>query len=174
VIRAADALEPFRAALLDGDYDVEVRELPGLGPVLLAETRYALVLCLSSSWEAATQRTEEAQAALTQLAAEHPSPRSWDLYLVLVAEEDHDSPEREALESDTRYARKLVATGVGDSPARAEQALRPLLPLRGAAKFDAIDPIEAVRAELVGQGIDPALADTALGSFLSGGEIVVP
>jgi hypothetical protein len=174
MIRAADALEPFREVLIAGEYTVEIRPVENLGPVLLAETEHALVLCLACSWEDAVSRAEEAQAVLTRLATEHPSPRTWDLYVVVAVEDTRDAPERKELEFDTRYARKLVAVGVGDSPQRAERALRPLLPLRGAAALLPIDPLEALRTELLDQDVDTTLVDAAITSFSTAGKVVIP
>ncbi len=174
MIRAVDALEPLRAVLLEGGYAVEPQDLSDFGPTLLAETEHALVLCIIATWDAAEDYVEEAQARLSRLAAIHPSPRSWDLYVVLVITDDRDDPLREMLESDTRYARKLVLVGIGESTTRAERALLALLPLRPTARFAATDPLTALREELRTEGVDPALADTALASFASTGRVDIP
>ena len=51
---------------------------------------------------------------LTTVAAEHPSARRWDLYVVAIVPQGatplHDTI-RETVEHDTRYARKLVVAG---------------------------------------------------------------
>lgn len=174
MIRVVDALEPFRAVLADAGYDVEVRSVADLGEVLLAETRHALVMCAICEWDYVRGRVDEAQAALTQLAAEHPSPRAWDLYVVAIIDDQRDMPDRELLEADTRYARKLVAVGVGDSTKRATHALRPLLPLEGAAPLEPIDPLSAIRAELLDLDVDASLADAALESFKTTRTVRIP
>lgn len=174
MIRAVDALEPLRAVLLEGGYAVEPQDLPDLGPTLLAETEYALVLCITATWETVGDYVEEAQARLSRLAAIHPSPRSWDLYVVVVITDDRDDPLRETLESDTRYARKLVLVGTGESSARAERGLLALLPLRPTSRFVATDPLAALREELRTEGIEATLADTALASFASTGAVDIP
>ena len=81
MIRAADALEHCRAILEAAAYDVEAREVDELGPVLIAETLYALVMAVAVPEEGVERFVEDAQAALTRFAAVHPSPRSWDLDL---------------------------------------------------------------------------------------------
>jgi hypothetical protein len=174
VIRTVDALEPFRVVLREGGYALESRDLPELGATLLAETEHSLVLCIATRWETLDDRVDEAQAQLTRLAAVHPSPRSWDLYVIVVVTDDRDNRRRESVESDTRYARKIVAVGVGESRARAERALLALLPLRPTARFDASDPLVAVRDELVAQGVDVDVARTALASFARNGTVEIP
>jgi hypothetical protein len=174
MIRAVDALEPLRAVLHDGGYAVEPQDLPALGLALLAETEHALVLCITAVWDTVEEDLEEAQARLTRLAAIHPSPRSWDLYVVAVITDDRDDPRREMLEGDTRYARKLILVGVGQSTTRAERALLSLLPLRPTARFTATDPLAGVRDELLAQGVEADVADTALASFVSAGRVDVP
>lgn len=173
-MRAVDSLEPFRTILADGGYRVDDIELPEIGPAILAETPYALVLCIITSWQDALGHVENAQAALTRLSAEHPSPRSWDLYVVVVVDEDADDSVRVQLECDTRYARKLVAVGVAGRPALAERALLSLRPLRGAAQPEPIEPLAALRRELDSLGVDEALAGAALSSFASSGQVTLP
>jgi hypothetical protein len=173
MIRPADALEHCRAVLMAGGYDVDFSEEEGLGPVLLAETLYALVMAVVVPEDGTERFVEEAQATLTRYAAAHPSPRSWDLYLVLVVPGDNQSYDavRDAVESDTRYARKLVVTG---DRATTERILRLLLPLRPVAQIELTEPLGAMRAMLVGAHIEVTLADAALSSFAETGEVHIP
>ena len=170
------ALEPFREILAEGGYTVQDIELGELGSALAAETPYALVLCLLVAWEDLEEHIEHAQAELTNLAAKHPSPRSWDLYVIAVlpqADPRYDAV-REALESDTRYARKIVAVGANGGRAAAERALRSLLPLRPAASIPLIDPLQAVRQELIGLEVDTAVVERALDAFKRDAEVLIP
>lgn len=172
MIRPVDELEHCRAVLTAGGYDVDFREEPELGPVLLAETLYALVMAVVAPEDGVERFVEDAQGTLTRYAAVHPSPRSWDLYLVLVIVDDgaHYDAARDAFESDTRYARKLVVTGDQDTT---ERLLRPLLPLRPTPEIELSDPLCAVRAELLDASIDEAAVDAAVTSFAKTAEVRV-
>jgi hypothetical protein len=172
MIRSAEALENCRAVLAAGDYDVEFRDEKALGPVLLAETLYALVMAVIVPDEDPAHFVDDAQATMTRYAAVHPSPRSWDLYLVLVVPEDRHRYEamRDAFESDTRYARKLVVTG---DRGTTERLLRLLLPLRPVPEIELTDPLRTVQSKLVDLGLDSTLVDTAVSSFNKGGEVQV-
>jgi hypothetical protein len=140
----ADPLTICRRVLTEGGFTVDRREVPLLGTVLIAETRDALAMIVVSAWQQIVEHVEEAQAQLTRLAAIHPSPRSWDLYIVIVV--DRLQPRfdrvREQLEADTRYARKLVVAGV--APA-IDRRLRALLPLRPVPHIELVEPMSAVR-----------------------------
>jgi len=157
--------------LAGGGYEVGARELGGV-PILLAETLYALVMVVEIPDEEVERFVEEAQAHLTQLAATHPSPRRWDLYLVLVVEGDtrRYHAVRERFLNDTRYARKLVVT---NDHRRLEQLLRPLLPLRPLPDLALEDPLAAVRRQLQAEDIDPNLIDAAVRSFERTGEVTI-
>lgn len=170
MIRVADELEHCRAVLTDAGYDLDAREINGLGPVLLAETLYALVMVAAVPEEGVERFVEDAQGSLTHIAAIHPSPRSWDLYLVLVVNTSRYDDIREAFEADTRYARKFVVTG---ERRQIERLLRPLLPLRAVPEVELTDSLQAVRDELLEAGVDKDLVDAAIASFERTSEITV-
>jgi hypothetical protein len=177
MIRLADQLEPLARVLRAGDFAVDEVTFAELGACLLAETPHALVLCVVGDWETLPATIEEAQATLTNLAAQHPSPRSWDLYVVVSIGRSADEAEeilRERIEHDTRFARKFVLAGHVADDAAVERALRPLLPLRSAASVHLADPLDAVRTELLGAGVDSDVVDHALTSFRASGEIDIP
>jgi hypothetical protein len=171
MIRAADELEHCRAVLTQAGYDVDAREMDGLGPVLLAETLYALVMVAAVPEDDVERFVEDAQASLTHIAAIQPSPRSWDLYLVLVVDATRYDDIREAFEADTRYARKLIVTG---GRSQTERLLRPLLPFRAVPEVELTDPLRAVRDELLEAGVEEDLVAVAIGSFERTSEITVP
>jgi hypothetical protein len=176
VIRLADTLEPLAGVLRRGDFDVDAVQLDDLGSCLLAETPHALVLCVASEWETLTATVEEAQAALTNLAARHPSPRSWDLYVALCIERAADEAQevlRERIEHDTRYARKFVLAGHAADDIAIGRALRPLLPLRETANVRLADPLDAVHTELVNADVDVDVVERAIASFRATGEIEI-
>jgi hypothetical protein len=177
VIRLVDELDPVARVLEDGGYVVEALDVADLGTSLLAETPHALVLCVSCTWEALSNTVEEAQAELTNLSAKHPSPRSWDLYVVARIEQDADEAQeiqRERIEHDTRYARKFVLAGRGADADAVLRALRPLLPLRTAPSAKRGDPLDAMRDALLQSQIDPDVVAGALTSFRATGEILIP
>lgn len=170
------SLATLSAVLEDGGYTVDAVEFEGVGNSLLAETPYALVSGITADWEDLDARVAEAQASLTTIAAEDPSARRWDLYVVAVVPgmsvPSHDAI-REAIESDTRYARKLVVVG-GRDKVRTERAVRALLPLQPPADISRIDAIDAIRAGLVEQGVNAPLAEAALKAFVSRSEVQIP
>ncbi len=173
MIRSADALEHCRALLDAGGYDIDFCNEGALGEVLLAETDYALVMAIVVRDDDLQRFVEDAQATLTHHAAVHPSPRRWDLYLVLVVSGDGQRYDevRDAFESDTRYARKLVVTGDRDAT---ERVLRLLLPLRPVPEMELTDPLSTVRTKLIDAGLDAALADAAVSSFAQTAEVHIP
>jgi hypothetical protein len=172
VIRDTNVLEHCHSVLEAGGYDIETREIDGIEPVLLAETLYALVMVVAVPGDDVERFIEDAQATLTRVAAVHPSPRSWDLYLVLVADEIRSYDEvRERYEADTRYARKLIVTGGRD---RTEQLLRSLLPLRPAAEIALPDPLAEVREQLLATGTNSELVEAAITSFETTSEVRIP
>jgi len=161
-----------RAVLVDGGFETEEREFEGLGPVLIAETPLALVMAVGLPAVDWAQYLEEAQARLTTLAAAHPSPRSWDLYLVMI----HDDSEREhwaraAYAADTRYARKLFVTGERES---IERSLRCLLPLHALPEIELTDSLATVRQQLLAAGVEPAVVEAAISSFADSSKVKIP
>ncbi len=169
-------LDPFHAALLAGGYTVQEIEREATGNALVAETPYALVLCFEAEWEQLEDRVEQVQAELTNMAAEHPSPRSWDLYVVVVLQQvdRRFDAVREAIENDIRYARKIVVPLTDGTRAEAERALRPLLPLKPITELPLIDPLQAVRRELLELKVDAQLVEAAVRGFEHNSEVRVP
>jgi hypothetical protein len=177
VIRVVDELEPIAQVLMEGGYDVDSLEIPELGSCLLAETPYALVLCIKSDWERLLSDVEDAQAELTNLAAPHPSPRSWDLYVVARIDQYANEAQelhRERVEHDTRFARKFVLVGRDANADSIARALRPLLPLRSTPSINGEDQMAALRVALLDQQIEADLVSAALRSFRETGKIEVP
>jgi hypothetical protein len=168
------SLDLVRAVLSDGGYNVQEVELKATGRALAAETPYALVLCVAAEWDDLENIAEQAQAELTNMAAKHPSPRSWDLYVVVVMKQEDARFDavREALENDIRYARKIVmADGKLED---VERQLSPLLPLKPIAELPLVDALEAVRSELLELNVDTELVASALDSFARHSEVRVP
>lgn len=171
--------EDLASALEAGGYAVQRGELAG-EPALLAETPYALVACMEvETCDGLADRVSDVQAALTQFAAQAPSPRQWDLYLLVHVLVPPTDPVNEALletiEADTRYVRKFVRVAIDlDYSDAVDRALRPLLPLRPAAQFDLSDPLDTLRLELHGLKLSDDLASAALDAFERRGEVSVP
>jgi hypothetical protein len=159
-----------------GGYVVETVQLEDVGNALLAETAYALVSVIEAEWESLEDRIAAAQASLTTVAAEYPSARRWDLYVVAAvpppATPLHDTI-RETIENDTHYARKFVVVGAADKVS-AERAVRALLPLQPPADIPQVDALDAIRAGLDDEGVDTALTEAALAAFRSRSEVHIP
>ena len=169
-------LEELAGVLAAGGFTVEFQSLGGIGTCLVAETHEALVLCASADWETVGDVVERAQATLTNLAALHPSPRSWDLYVVAAIESVADDAQellRERLEHDTRYARKFVLAGNLRDAGAVTRGLLPLLPLRPATTVELADPVDTLREELLEAGADRDAVELATSSFRATGEVEV-
>jgi hypothetical protein len=177
---SADVLNAFAKVLEASGYSVGYSEFPSVGRVLLAETPDALVCCFHTEhWGSLRQDVSDAQASLTQLAAEVPSARRWDMYLVVHLPGKPpgllEEAAVEAIEADTSYMRKFVRMGVVFHDSKAvERALRQLLPLQSVPVFDIIDPLELLRNELRELDIAEEIAATAIASFQLSSEVSVP
>jgi hypothetical protein len=175
----AAGLTDLGAALVAAGYTVEVRDL-AKERLLLAETPYALLACMEvETCDELPRRVADVQAALTQLAAAAPSPRRWDLYVLVHVRTPVTDPADQAvietIEADTKYARKFVRVLISvDDPDSLDRALRPFLPLRPAAAFDLFEPLVALRRELLELDLPAYVADAALAAFDRDEEVVVP
>jgi hypothetical protein len=170
------SLADISALLEAAGYHVEGRHLADY-PAVLAESPYALVACVElDGWTDLEDKVFDVQGALTRIAQQAPSPRSWDLYVVALLESLPPNSEHRALvegvEADTRYARKFVRAGLHQDGL--ERALRPLLPLRPPADLAIRDPLEELRAELRTLAIDDALATVAVASFAKTDTVEIP
>jgi hypothetical protein len=163
-------LNDFAGALKGGGYNVVQHDLAGQS-VLLAESPYALLAVLPvSDCIGLRDKVEDVQAALTRLAAEAPSARSWDLYLLVHMCEPVTDPVDalllEEIEADTRYVRKFVRVQIDPAEENAmDRALRPLLPLRPSPRFDLTAPLDELRSELYALDAPRDLVDEAIASF---------
>lgn len=159
-----------------GGYQLATQELAGATAVL-AESPYALVACVEfADWDKLDERIFDVQGALTRFASTAPSARNWDLYVVaLVLTPTHEAANRalaEAIEADTRYARKFVRVAVRQDTL--DRALRPLLPLRPPADLAIRDPLAELRAELQTLDVADDLADMAVDTFRRDDRVDVP
>ena len=174
------SLNDFADVLRSSGYEVAFRSFAASERVLLAESPYALVCCFEASqWGDLSQRVSDVQAELTQLAAGAPSPRRWDLYVVVHMLTRPPGPAEEALaealEADTRYARKFIRVTIPQGDLEPlEIALLPLLPLRPAPEFDLVEPVEVLRRELYDLNVPHDVADAALAAFSQNDEVAVP
>jgi hypothetical protein len=163
-------LADFAAVLESAGYRIAPTQL-GERKAVLAESPYALVALIEvASCASLPEDVGDAQAALTRIAAEAPSARSWDLYLMLhvltVSNDPADDLLIEEVEADTRYVRKFVRVAIDALDLDAiDRALRPLLPLRPMPQFDVADPLDALRAELYALDAPKDLVDAAITSF---------
>jgi hypothetical protein len=163
-------LDDIAAVLAGAGYITEHRSIgPYEIPVLLAETPEAFIAILEVAARGdLTVLADQAQAALTHIAAAAPSLRMWDLYLVLHVLEaplrdDEFELAVERLEADTAYSRKLVRIAIGTD--ELDAALRPLLPIRTVPTFDTEQPLQLLFDELVDLGVGRDTATAAIESF---------
>jgi hypothetical protein len=175
---AVARLDNFAAALRAGGYDIAVHDLAG-HHVLLAESPYALLAIMEASdCRAIREKVADVQAAFTRFAAEAPSARSWDLYLVVHllgrVSDPADHLLLEEIESDTHYVRKFVRVQVeADDEQAIDRALRPVLPLRPTPQFDLVEPLEALRSELQALDAPEDLVNTAISSFQADSTVTI-
>jgi hypothetical protein len=172
-------LDDIAAVLANAGYITEHRAIgPDEIPVLLAETPEAFIAIVEVAARGElTGLADQAQAALTHVAAAAPSLRMWDLYLVLhvleapVRDDEFDLAV-ERIEADTAYSRKLVRLAIGTD--ELDAALRPLLPIRTVPTFDTEQPLQLLLAELVDLGVGRDTATAAIESFQTNEEMTLP
>lgn len=141
----------------------------------LFEDEYGIVaLHVFDTWQGLRDEWNVAQGVLVELISARlgrPEPKSWEGYLVLLTEGDAPESERRAvvdLRYNTNRLRKLVATGQElETVEDVHTALLPLLPLdveppstSGAGLLDRLPAL------LVDEGVDHAVTETAVASFL--------
>ncbi|MHB1537003.1 MAG: hypothetical protein ACYCUM_08845 [Solirubrobacteraceae bacterium] len=162
-------LSDVEGKLREAKYDVQRRQLAKTD-VLLGESPYALVACFElDGWEQLEETIFDVQTEMTRIAAGDSAGRMWDIYVVAFvhapAANAAQTALREAVEADTRYARKLVRAAV---PREAlDRALRPLLPLREPMGLELADPLDELRGELHALPVANEIADVALAAFAS-------
>ncbi len=162
-------LSDLEEQLSAAGYDVRRRDLAKT-EVLLGESPYALVACFEADgWEKLEETVFDVQTEMTRIAAGDSAGRVWDIYVVAFvhapAADADQTALREAIEADTRYARKLVRAAV---PREAlDRALRPLLPLRDPVGLEVADPLDELREELHALPVADEVADAALVAFAS-------
>ena len=171
-VRVAHVADALRGA----GYDVAERDLADQ-PAVLAETPYALVGCVElTGWDGLAERLFDVQAALTHVADEAPSVRSWDLYLVALVTDAASTPAHRAvaerIEADTRYARKFVHIALLTDAL--DRALRPLLPLRPPVAVALSEPLDDLLDELLELHVEQQVAKAAIASFARTSTVEIP
>jgi hypothetical protein len=173
-------LEDIERLLQSVGYTTQLAPLGHFSRVLLAENPYALVAAIElDSWDNLAEHVFDIQAELTQLAAnaERMSIR-WDLYVLIHVRtpglKSIPMDALDAVESDTKYARKFVRVNLARDLAVLDRALRPFLPLRPAFAFRTVNPVDLLRAELLEEGVSADLVDHALRRFQATGEVTLP
>lgn len=171
-------LQDLADVLEDADFRCKVVTLGRFARILVGENPYCVLVVVDASVDDdLRQLVSDAQAELTQLALRsQPASIRWDLYVLLHVRTEGEiigTDLIEAVESDTKYARKFVRLDIKRDRASVDRALRPFLPLRSVARVEPVDPIELLRAGLREQDLDPELADSALASFVKTGSVVL-
>ncbi len=170
-------LADFRAALEDADYNCEMTSVPTSSRVLLAENPYSLIAIVEMDvWDSVEQSVFDVQSELSRLVAESTdAEKRWDMYVLVHLRTPSPSAVDvravEALEADTRYARKFVRWNLENSREELDRALRPFLPLRAATAFESQDVLQLLHRALATEGIEADLAESAIESFRLRGEV---
>lgn len=143
-------------------YQVTTRIADGNVTYALASSAYLMLALFEPRDNSAILEDLAAvQSALTHQMTMTRSELRWDLYVLVELQSAEEDPvfqeRREQLESDTRYARKIVRANIAHQQVGAtERALAPFLPLSMPEPFDDLDPLKAMAVELRGQGVDEA------------------
>ena len=171
-------LQDLADVLEDADFHCEILTLGRFARVLVGENPYCVLAIIDvSTDDDLIQTVSDAQAELTQLALRsRPASIRWDLYVLLHVRTEGGAVQPdlvEAIESDTKYARKLVRVDIKRARSSVDRALRPFLPIRPAARIEPADPLELLREGLIKHGLDAGLADTALSSFSATGSVTL-
>lgn len=174
----ADNLLADAAAELRGHgFDARIVDFGGNGfPWLLAEdANFLLAVVVATDVSELAAVEPQASAALSQLVeAGDPRSKKWDLYLVLLSTSmPRDADELQVLndlEHNLRAIRRLVSAGVaGQEEVRV--ALAPFLPLKPAAGDLELTALDALRDELVINGVNNDRASQYIAVFREKGSL---
>ena len=145
-------------------------------PWLLAEDRFFILAVIAFQTLLEAQQVEPfaARELLERLASSDIGAKRWDVYLVLLAEQDLKTPQqtREVidLQYNTHGIRRLVATNVADRAAL-RVALRSFLPLPPVSPDGLGDALEELSDQLNLNGISEDAARRYVAAFAQSGDL---
>jgi len=162
------------------DFVVRRLELPEAGQVVVAaEDDYSLAAILAGDdWSSVSERISPLDVALSNwVAAQSPSAKKWDIYLVCLVQhhlsQAREFAEAERYELDTRRVRKYVRDGIVPDEADVRRALAPFLPLRSASESAVLDPLALLERKLRARGVDAATARIGIETFVATGKVSI-
>jgi hypothetical protein len=166
-----------RGLLGDAGFSTRAEPLDQAGDWLLAENRHFIVGVVAGRTLEDVVRAEAfASTELAKrVAREGVGGKRWDVYVVLLAEEAEDSPQRITdlveLQHNTQGLRRLVSVGVPPASAEVADVLRPFLPLPRPAAGGVADALSALTQQLVVNGIDEEAASRYVAAFVQTGTL---
>lgn len=147
----------FASLLGDAGFDVQTWQLvEDMDPVVLAENPYYVIAFqVFDLWSELIEDVGRIELNLSEIISRHTgTPKTWDTYLVLVCRDDiyeeKEFNEFSDLVFNTRYTRKIVRVGLGDSIRRLQEVARPFVSLseaRSSAKGR--DPLRLLEKKMI-------------------------
>lgn len=130
-------------------------------PLVLAENPYYIIAFqVFDIWDELVKAAGRVELALSDLITKSaPTDKTWDAYLVLVCRNElHGYEELNELSNliyDTRFTRKIVRAGLGDSLEKVKEAVKPFISLER-ARYTAKhrNPLDLLEDKLVESGWD--------------------
>lgn len=159
------------ALLSTAGFSTRTEPLDGVGDWLLAEDSHFIIGLVAGATLQDVLRAEAfaSPKLANQVARRGVGAKRWDAYLVLLAEEDEDSPEGITdlveLQHNTRDVRRLVSVGVPPAAEEVRDVLRPFLPLPRPSAGGVADALSALTQQLIVNGIDEDVAKRYVATF---------
>lgn len=130
-------------------------------PLVLAENPYYIIAFqVFDIWDELVKAVGRVELALSDLITKSaPTDKTWDAYLVLVCRNQlrgyEELNELSNLIYDTRFTRKIVRAGLGDSLEKVKEAVKPFISLEK-ARYTAKhrNPLDLLEDKLVESGWD--------------------
>jgi hypothetical protein len=147
----------------------------GVPWVLAEDAHFLLAVVVATSVSELAAVEPQASSALSQLVeAGNPRSKKWDLYLVLLSTAMPQNADElqvlNDLEHNLRAIRRLVSVGVAGHD-EVRMALAPFLPLKPAAGGLEVAALDALRDELVINGVSDSRASQYVAVFREKGSL---
>lgn len=159
---SSDFRELFAKTLSDAGFKTKIWQLVSdIDPVVIAENSYYLIAFqVFDAWRELVDAASRVEMALSELITKaEASEKTWDAYLVLICRsQPHGYDELNELSNilyDTKYTRKIVRAGLGESLEKVIEVAKPFISLEK-ARYSAkhINPLELLEEKLVQTGWD--------------------
>lgn len=142
-------------------FQTKAWQITDMEPLVLAENPYYIIAFqVFDIWDELVKAAGRVELALSDLITKSaPTDKTWDAYLVLVCRNQlHGYEELNELSNliyDTRFTRKIVRAGLGNSLDQVKEAVRPFISLER-ARYTAKhrNPLDLLEDKLVESGWD--------------------